>query len=222
MKIRIKLLGGLALILTVVLGTIVSIGAAQNNEAHERIESTVKQAQLLSIGQRCVVDEHGNLLENCCEDYESKLHEVYTDESGYIQQYFEIMQTVYNTFDASTDVVLENQITDFSIQKLDSNGTNAVIVCDFEIVQKYIKSHEDSEYRVIFASSHERKHYTLKLGDDDRWRVVSESTESYEFGSPVEMGLATENYEEVFPSRQAACEYANSLSIEERFCNKNP
>lgn len=180
----------------------------KNDAEQEAIKTVAMQASKLSVSQSCVVDSGGALLPGIVETYQQQLTNVFTEDSGYIDQYTEIMQSIVDSFDAATDVVLDNQILDFSVRKLKVDGNQAMLVCKIKSLQKYIPHREDGGYDVIFTASKEKITYMLQKGEDGQWRVRSFDSEGNVFGTPDEMGFKGNYEEKTFPTREEACRYA--------------
>ena len=185
----------------------------KNDAEREAIRNAAMQASRLSSSQSCIVDSNGELLPGVVELYEAQLRDTFTEDSGYINQYTETMRSIVNSFDDTTDVVLDHQIMEFKVRKLNVDSDQATLVCKVRSLQKYIPHREDGGYDVIFAASKETVTYTLEKSGGN-WRVQSFTSEDYIFGTPKEMGFAGEYEEKTFPTREDACRYAASLDSE--------
>lgn len=82
-------------------------------------------------------------------------------------------------------------------------------------LQRYIPYEERGVYRAIFAVGTETDACTLVRGEDGLWRVSKWEMSDYQFGSPVDMKVASELLEADFATREEACAYANSLTVED-------
>ena len=184
----------------------------RDNSERDAIRNVAMQASQLSVRQSNIVDSNGMLLPGIAESYEEQLQEVFTEDSRYISQYTETMQSIVSSFDDSTDVVLDYQITKFKVRKLKVDGVHATMVCDVTGLQKYIPHLEEGGYAAIFAASKEKVSYALEKGGDGKWRVASFTSEDYVFGTPKEMGFVGEYEEKLFPTREEACRYAASFA----------
>ncbi len=179
----------------------------------EALRNVAMEASRLSSSQSCVVDSNGALVPGVVDAYKQQLRAVFTEDSGYISQYAETMKQLVDSFDDTTDVVQEHQITECSIQKLTINGDQATLVCKVKSLQKYIPHREDGGYSVIFAASKETVTYTLQKSGE-QWRVQSFTLDDYVFGTPFEMGILGSYREKTFLTREEACRYAASHTSE--------
>ena len=187
----------------------------KDNAERESIRNVAMQASRLSSSQSCVVDSNGALLPGIVETYEKQLRNVFTEDSGYISQYTEIMQQIVSSFDNTTDVVLDHQVMECKIRKLSVEGDQATLTCRIKSLQKYIPHRENGGYAVVFAASKETVTYTLQKSGGI-WRVQSFTSDGYVFGAPKEMGFAGKYEEKTFPTREEACRYAASVPSEAR------
>ena len=183
----------------------------KNDAERETIRNVAMQASRLSSSQSCVVDSDGSLLPGIAETYEQQLRDVFTEDSGYITQCTELMQQIVDNFSDTTDAVLDHQIMECGIRKLNVDGDQATLVCKVKSLQKYIPHREDGSYAVVFAASKETVTYTLQKSGGI-WRVQSFTSDDYEFGTPSEMGFAGSYEEKTFPTREEACRYASSFA----------
>ncbi len=95
------------------------------------------------------------------------------------------------------------------------DGDTATAEVGLMTLQRYIPHKESGVYRAIFAVGTETDACTLVRGEDGLWRVRKWEMSDYQFGSPVDMKVASELLEADFATRAEACAYANSLSVED-------
>ena len=174
----------------------------------EAIEAAAKRASELSISQSQVVDQNGALIPDVAATYEDQLRAVFTEDSGYIDQYADLMRQIVSNFGAATDVVMDSGIKTFKVQKLEIDGDQATLVGKLKVVQTYIPHREDGGYDVIYAASKETVTYTLQKGVNGQWRVQHYDMKDYIFGTPLEMIIPGKYVEKTFQTREEACRYA--------------
>lgn len=211
------------LVALVVIVIVLTVAAVSMNAAidaddadAEAIENAAKTASLLTVSSDMVVDETGAFDETCLESYGKQLTDTFAADSGLIDHYYGLMKEVCASFHTTTSVVISNEILSFSTQSLEVNGNTATIVCDIESLQKYLPYVGDlsgDAYETVFAVGREIDTFQLVKEDDGVWRVTSWQLANYECGSPEDFELSTEDLRMVFPTRQEACAYANSLSV---------
>lgn len=219
-RTRTCILCGTGLALVVLLCVIFCIvfslnSAATANDADvEAIQDVAKEAELLISGPRNVVDETGALDMTCLQTYQTRIDQTFTSNFGLIEQGYNAMQQICDSFDETTDVVLENKIIDFSTKSLQIDGDTATLVCDIMMLQKYIPYEGEGAYRAVFGVSTTTETFGFVKDEGGAWRVSSSSEMDYQFGSTRDMGMSNEDLEKIFPTREEACAYAASLSVE--------
>ena len=158
-RTRTCILCGTGLTLVVLLCVIFCIvfslnSAATANDADvEAIQDVAKEAELLISGPRNVVDETGALDMTCLQTYQTRIDQTFTSNFGLIEQGYNAMEQICDSFDETTDVVLENKIIDFSTKSLQIDGDTATLVCDIMMLQKYIPYEGEGAYRAVFGVS---------------------------------------------------------------------
>lgn len=197
----------------IILGVIIGIGTTNDRNLQPKLEAIVEQAEVLSVGQGCVVDAKGALNPDCVAEYREALNAVFTERSGFPAQYAETMQAIYESFDESTDVVLNNQVLRLDVNELHADGKSATMDCEVTLAQTYIPHQQDGQYQVVIAASNEQKTYTFVKGEDGAWYIDSVVSKNFITGTPEELGLANVSCETVFPTREEACAYAASLDL---------
>lgn len=190
------------------------VAAAEDADA-EAIQDVAKEAELLISGPRNVVDETGALDMTCLQTYQTRIDQTFTSDFKLIEQGYTAMQQICNSFDETTDVVLENKIIAFSTKSMQIDGSTATLVCDITMPQKYIPYEGAGAYRAVFGVSTTTETFYLVKDEGSTWRVSSCSEMDYQFGSTTDMGLSTESLEQTFATREEACAYANSLTVED-------
>ena len=184
----------------------------RDNAEREAIKNVAMQAIRLSTSESRVVDANGSLLPDVVDTYEQQLRETFTEDSGYIHQYVEIMRLIVDSFDKNTDVVVSSDVMDFNVRRLKIDGDTATLTAKFKGLQKFIPHRVDGGYDAVFAAWKETVTYTLQKGDDGHWRVSHFESENYVFGTPLEMGFRGDYAEKTFPTREEACQYAASYT----------
>lgn len=217
MKKMTNILFGMVLALIVLTVAAVSMNSAIDANAAdaEAIETVLQQARLLTTDVGVITDRTGALDEGRLEAYRAELAAVFTADSGYREQYGDIMANLVASFDDTTDVVLSNEVLQCNVRSIQVDGDTATAEVGLMTLQRYIPHKESGVYRVIFAVGTETDACTFVRGEDGLWRVRKWEMSDYQFGSPVDMKVASELLEADFATRAEACAYANSLSVED-------
>lgn len=217
MKKMTNILFGMVLALIVLTVAAVSMNSAIDANAAdaEAIETVLQQARLLTTDVGVITDRTGALDEGRLEAYRAELAAVFTADSGYREQYGDIMANLVASFDDTTDVVLSNEVLQCNVRSIQVDGDTATAEVGLMTLQRYIPHKESGVYRAIFAVGTETDACTFVRGEDGLWRVRKWEMSDYQFGSPVDMKVASELLEADFATRQEACAYANSLSVED-------
>ena len=217
MKKMTNILFGVVLALIVLTVAAVSMNSAIDANAAdaEAIETVLQQARLLTTDVGVITDRTGALDEGRLEAYRAELAAVFTADSGYREQYGDIMANLVASFDDTTDVVLSNEVLQCNVRSIQVDGDTATAEVGLMTLQRYIPHKESGVYRAIFAVGTETDACTLVRGEDGLWRVRKWEMSDYQFGSPVDMKLSDTLLEQNFATRAEACAYANSLSVED-------
>ena len=217
MKKMTNILFGMVLALIVLTVAAVSMNSAIDANAAdaEAIETVLQQARLLTTDVGVITDRTGALDEGRLEAYRAELAAVFTADSGYREQYGDIMANLVASFDDTTDVVLSNEVLQCNVRSIQVDGDTATAEVGLMTLQRYIPHKESGVYRAIFAVGTETDACTLVRGEDGLWRVRKWEMSDYQFGSPVDMKLSDTLLEQNFATRAEACAYANSLSVED-------
>ncbi len=217
MKKMTNILFGMVLALIVLTVAAVSMNSAIDANAAdaEAIETVLQQARLLTTDVGVITDRTGALDEGRLEAYRAELAAVFTADSGYREQYGDIMANLVASFDDTTDVVLSNEVLQCNVRSIQVDGDTATAEVGLMTLQRYIPHKESGVYRAIFAVGTETDACTFVRGEDGLWRVRKWEMSDYQFGSPVDMKVASELLEADFATRAEACAYANSLSVED-------
>ena len=217
MKKMTNILFGVVLALIVLTVAAVSMNSAIDANAADAdaIEAVLQQANLLTTDVGVITDRTGALDEGRLEAYRAELAAVFTADSGYREQYGDIMANLVASFDDTTDVVLSNEVLQCNVRSIQVDGDTATAEVGLMTLQRYIPHKESGVYRAIFAVGTETDACTLVRGEDGLWRVRKWEMSDYQFGSPVDMKVASELLEADFATRAEACAYANSLSVED-------
>ncbi|MCI6359025.1 MAG: nuclear transport factor 2 family protein [Clostridiales bacterium] len=217
MKKMTNILFGVVLALIVLTVAAVSMNSAIDANAADAdaIETVLQQANLLTTDVGVITDRTGALDEGRLEAYRAELAAAFTADSGYREQYGDIMANLVASFDDTTDVVLSNEVVQCNVRSIQVDGDTATAEVGLMTLQRYIPHKESGVYRAIFAVGTETDACTLVRGEDGLWRVRKWEMSDYQFGSPVDMKVASELLEADFATRQEACAYANSLSVED-------
>lgn len=217
MKKMTNILFGMVLALIVLTVAAVSMNSAIDANAAdaEAIETVLQQARLLTTDVGVITDRTGALDEGRLEAYRAELAAVFTADSGYRERYGDIMANLVASFDDTTDVVLSNEVLQCNVRSIQVDGDTATAEVGLMTLQRYIPHKESGVYRAIFAVGTETDACTFVRGEDGLWRVRKWEMSDYQFGSPVDMKVASELLEADFATRQEACAYANSLSVED-------
>lgn len=209
-----KRLIGLAFSLIMVVAIMgIMAGANKRQTVDPEIESVTKQAVLLHAGISDVVDGDGKYIEDALDSYKKDLYDVFSNDSEIAKKDFETRSIICETFDDTTDVVLDNVITDYEVRTYEENETSAQVVFDVNVVQKYIPCYDGEHFKAILCASRDQFDMTLVL-ENGKWKVTKMDLTKHDFGSPEDMGITKENYEKEFDSRTEACHYLESLNIE--------
>ena len=217
MKKMTNILFGVVLALIVLTVAAVSMNSAIDANAAdaEAIETVLQQARLLTTDVGVITDRTGALDEGRLEAYRAELAAVFTADSGYREQYGDIMANLVASFDDTTDVVLSNEVLQCNVRSIQVDGDTATAEVGLMTLQRYIPHKESGVYRAIFAVGTETDACTFVRGEDGLWRVRKWEMSDYQFGSPVDMKLSDTLLEQNFATRAEACAYANSLSVED-------
>lgn len=217
MKKMTNILFGMVLALIVLTVAAVSMNSAIDANAAdaEAIETVLQQARLLTTDVDVITDRTGALDEGRLEAYRAELAAVFTADSGYREQYGDIMANLVASFDDTTDVVLSNEVLQCNVRSIQVDGDTATAEVGLMTLQRYIPHKESGVYRAIFAVGTETDACTFVRGEDGLWRVRKWEMSDYQFGSPVDMKLSDTLLEQNFATRAEACAYANSLSVED-------
>lgn len=217
MKKMTNILFGVVLALIVLTVAAVSMNSAIDANAADAdaIETVLQQANLLTTDVGVITDRTGALDEGRLEAYRAELAAVFTADSGYREQYGDIMANLVASFDDTTDVVLSNEVLQCNVRSIQVDGDTATAEVGLMTLQRYIPHKESGVYRAIFAVGTETDACTFVRGEDGLWRVRKWEMSDYQFGSPVDMKVASELLEADFATRAEACAYANSLSVED-------
>ena len=217
MKKMTNILFGMVLALIVLTVAAVSMNSAIDANAAdaEAIETVLQQARLLTTDVGVITDRTGALDEGLLEAYRAELAAVFTADSGYREQYGDIMANLVASFDDTTDVVLSNEVLQCNVRSIQVDGDTATAEVGLMTLQRYIPHKESGVYRAIFAVGTETDACTFVRGEDGLWRVRKWEMSDYQFGSPVDMKLSDTLLEQNFATRAEACAYANSLSVED-------
>lgn len=217
MKKMTNILFGMVLALIVLTVAAVSMNSAIDANAAdaEAIETVLQQARLLTTDVGVITDRTGALDEGRLEAYRAELAAVFTADSGYREQYGDIMANLVASFDDTTDVVLSNEVLQCNVRSIQVDGDTATAEVGLMTLQRYIPHKESGVYRAIFAVGTETDACTFVRGEDGLWRVRKWEMSDYQFGSPVDMKLSDTLLEQNFATRAEACAYANSLSVED-------
>lgn len=217
MKKMTNILFGMVLALIVLTVAAVSMNSAIDANAAdaEAIETVLQQARLLTTDVGVITDRTGALDEGRLEAYRAELAAVFTADSGYREQYGDIMANLVASFDDTTDVVLSNEVLQCNVRNIQVDGDTATAEVGLMTLQRYIPHKESGVYRAIFAVGTETDACTFVRGEDGLWRVRKWEMSDYQFGSPVDMKLSDTLLEQNFATRAEACAYANSLSVED-------
>lgn len=217
MSKKVKILCCTVLAVVVLVGVAVGRNAmiSANDEDAEAIENVLQQAELLTTDVGVITDRTGALDEGRPEAYRAALAAAFTADSGYRERYGDIMANLVASFDDTMDVVLSNEVLQCNVRSMQVDGDMATAVADLMTLQRYIPYEENGIYRAIFAVGTKTDTCTLVRGEDGLWRVTSLEVADYQFGSPVDMKVASELLEVDFATRAEACAYAASLSVED-------
>ena len=217
MKKMTNILFGVVLALIVLTVAAVSMNSAIDANAADAdaIEAVLQQANLLTTDVGVITDRTGALDEGRLEAYRAELAAAFTADSGYREQYGDIMANLVASFDDTTDVVLSNEVLQCNVRSIQVDGDTATAEVGLMTLQRYIPHKESGVYRAIFAVGTETDACTLVRGEDGLWRVRKWEMSDYQFGSPVDMKLSDTLLEQNFATRAEACAYANSLSVED-------
>ena len=217
MKKMTNILFGMVLALIVLTVAAVSMNSAIDANAAdaEAIETVLQQARLLTTDVGVITDRTGALDEGRLEAYRAELAAAFTADSGYREQYGDIMANLVASFDDTTDVVLSNEVLQCNVRSIQVDGDTATAEVGLMTLQRYIPHKESGVYRAIFAVGTETDACTFVRGEDGLWRVRKWEMSDYQFGSPVDMKLSDTLLEQNFATRAEACAYANSLSVED-------
>ena len=212
-----NILFGMVLALIVLTVAAVSMNSAIDANAAdaEAIETVLQQARLLTTDVGVITDRTGALDEGRLEAYRAELAAVFTADSGYREQYGDIMANLVASFDDTTDVVLSNEVLQCNVRSIQVDGDTATAEVGLMTLQRYIPHKESGVYRAIFAVGTETDACTFVRGEDGLWRVRKWEMSDYQFGSPVDIKLSDTLLEQNFATRAEACAYANSLSVED-------
>ncbi len=217
MSKKVKILCCALLAVVVLVGVAVGRNAriSANDADAEAIEAALQQARLLTTDVGVITNRTGALDEGRLEAYRAELAAVFTADSGYREQYGDIMANLVASFDDTTDVVLSNDVLQCNVRSIQVDGDTATAEVGLMTLQRYIPHKESGVYRAIFAVGTETDACTFVRGEDGLWRVRKWEMSDYQFGSPVDMKVASELLEADFATRAEACAYANSLSVED-------
>lgn len=216
----VSILFGVLLAVTVLTIAIVGMNSAIDGDATdaEAIQNAARTASLLTVSSDMVVDGDGAFDETCLESYEAQLTDTFTADSEIISLYYDLMKQTCESFGATSSVVLGNEVASFNTRSLKIDGDTAMIVYDIAILQKYLSytgGLSGDSYEMVFSVGTETDTCQLMKEDDGVWRVASLTMDNYQCGSPEDFGMSNDDLRMEFPTRQEACAYANSLSVED-------
>ncbi len=115
-----NILFGVVLALIVLTVAAVSMNSAIDANAAdaEAIETVLQQANLLTTDVGVITDRTGALDEGRLEAYRAELAAAFTADSGYREQYGDIMANLVASFDDTTDVVLSNEVLQCNVRSI--------------------------------------------------------------------------------------------------------
>jgi len=211
-----KLLFACCIALVAVLSIVFILGSVPQASITADLEDTLKEATILSVSQSCVVDQDGNLDDNCLEKYYDALQNTFSEDSKMIDSNVELMKADYDNFNDQTDVVLDNNIIDFSVQTYEENEDTATVTYNVTSIQKYIPFDENTgKYSAVLAASDKTISCDLVKDENGAWKVDSYDLVSKEFGTPQDLNLTDKDYQKDFDTRQEACQYASTIDLNE-------
>ena len=194
---------------------IVLMGAHPKIIMDEDMERTIEESALLIMGQDCILDEEGNLDEECLQNYQRRLEDTFSKGSQERTENYEIMKQAIENYGQTADVVTDNAILDFYVKELTMEDDVAIATVDIATIQKYIP-YIDGNYRFLLAVGQKTIKVELEK-ETDKWKVSKYTILNFEFGSPKEMRLSDKNYERNFSVRNEALEYAETIDLKEEF-----
>lgn len=215
-KVRTLCAAVLAAVVLTAAAVSMNSGIDASEAEQQEIEHVVKDGATTMTLVSDVIDETGKFDETCLDTYTAKLQDTFTADSGYISKYAGIMQQICGIFDKTTDVCLDSAVVKFNTESLKVEGDRANMVCDMTTLSKSVKYNETAEnkaYCAVFAVGTKTITCELERDDAGMWRISNWEMKNYRFGSPVDMGLATESLEKDFSTREEACAYAASLTV---------
>lgn len=146
MKKMTNILFGVVLALIVLTVAAVSMNSAIDANAADAdaIETVLQQANLLTTDVGVITDRTGALDEGRLEAYRAELAAAFTADSGYREQYGDIMANLVASFDDTTDVVLSNEVVQCNVRSIQVDGDTATAEVGLMTLQRYIP-HKESE-----------------------------------------------------------------------------